>query len=192
MSYSPASNRVGLLTQSLGDVAKSIAAWLSHHPWLAMPFLAIPALLPLILNGLPLSHDGPLHVLRLVLFDHHIRQGNLFPRWMPELFRGLGYPLLNFYSPFVYYLLEFFYFVGQDIASAFAAAYAILLLAAGAGMYLFALSVFGSQRRWAALVAATAYMYAPYLLTNLYIRARSLSFAPRHGCRGYFGARDGC
>ena len=37
-------------------------------------------------------------------------------------------------------------------------------------MYLFALSVFGSQRRWPALVAATAYMYAPYLLTNLYVR----------------------
>ena len=38
-------------------------------------------------------------------------------------------------------------------------------------MYLFAVSVFGPQRRWPALVAATAYMYAPYLLTNLYVRA---------------------
>ena len=85
-------------------------------------------------------------------------------------FAGLGYPLLNFYSPFVYYLVEFFYLVGQDIASAFVVAYAILLLAAGAGMYLFALSVFGSRRRWAALVAATTYMYAPYLLTNLHVR----------------------
>jgi hypothetical protein len=170
MSYLPASNRVSLRTQSLGYAAKSVAAWLSRHPWLALPFLAVPAVLPLFLNGLPLSHDGPLHVLRLVLLDHHIHQGTFFPRWMPEMFRGLVYPLLNFYGPFVYYLLEFFYLVGQDIASAFMAVYAILLLAAGAGMYLFALSVFGSRRRWAALVAATAYMYAPYLLTNLYVR----------------------
>ena len=89
---------------------------------------------------------------------------------MPELFRGLGYPLLNFYSPFVYYLVEFFHLAGLDIAPAFVAAYVILVLAAGTGMYLFALSVFGAQRRWPALVAATAYMYAPYLLTNLYVR----------------------
>ena len=146
------------------------ARWVWQRPWLALPFLAVPALLPLLVNGLYTSIDGPLHLLRLVLLDRHIHQGMLFARWMPELFRGLGYPLLNFYSPFIYYLVEFFYLIGQDIASAFVATYAVILLAAGAGMYLFALSVFGGQRRWAALVAATAYMYAPYLLTNLYIR----------------------
>ena len=146
------------------------ARWVWQRPWLALPFLAVPVLLPLLVNGLPVSEDGPLHLFRLVLLDRHMRQGTFFPRWMPELFQGLGYPLLNFYSPLVYYLVEFFYLVGRDITSAFVAAYAILVLAAGAGMYLFALDVFGSQRRWPALVAATAYMYAPYLLTNLYIR----------------------
>ena len=152
--------------QGLGRAAR----WAWQRPWLALPLLAIPALLPLLVNGLPLSHDGPLHLLRLVLLDRHIHQGTFFPRWMPELFRGLGYPLLNFYSPFVYYLVEFFHLAGLDFAPAFVAAYVILVLAAGTGMYLFALSVFGAQRRWPALVAATAYMYAPYLLTNLYVR----------------------
>ena len=37
-------------------------------------------------------------------------------------------------------------------------------------MYWLGRDVFGPQQRGAALVAATAYMYAPYLLTNVYIR----------------------
>ena len=45
----------------------------------------------------------------------------------------------------------------------------MLVLTAGFGMYLFTVSVYGVQHRWAALVAATAYMYAPYLLTNTYV-----------------------
>jgi hypothetical protein len=37
-------------------------------------------------------------------------------------------------------------------------------------MYMLARSLFGPHGRWAALVAAVAYLYAPYLLTNVYIR----------------------
>src|SRR5450759_1535252 len=49
-------------------------------------------------------------------------------------------------------------------------AFAVLIVAAGMGMYLMALAIFGPRRRAAAMVAATAYMYAPYLLTNVFIR----------------------
>ena len=184
-------NQMSCRAQSLGKAAQSVTTWLSCHPWLALPFLAIPALLPFFVNGLPLSHDGPLHVLRLVLLDRHIHQGTVFPRWMPELFRGLGYPLLNFYSPFVYYLVEFFYLVGQDIASAFVAAYAILLLAAGAGMYLFASACSdrsgGGRPWWRQQLTCTRPICSPTCMSV----ARSPSLAPRHGCRGYSGALDG-
>ena len=66
--------------QGLGRAAR----WAWQRPWLALPLLAIPALFPLLVNGLPVSHDGPLHLLRLVLLDRHIHQGTLFQRWMPE------------------------------------------------------------------------------------------------------------
>ena len=163
-----------------------------QRPWLALPFLAIPALLPLLVNGLYTSIDGPLHVLRLVLLDRHIHQGTLFPRWMPELFRGLGYPLLNFYSPFVYYLVEFFYLVGQDIASAFVAAYAVILLAAASGCTCSRSACSERQRRWAALVAATAYVHAPYLLTNLYIHGAIAELGAQAWLPWVFRRRDGC
>ena len=37
-------------------------------------------------------------------------------------------------------------------------------------MFLWARDLFGPGQDWAALVAATAYMYAPYLLTNVFVR----------------------
>ena len=144
--------------------------WVWQRPWLALPLLAIPALLPLCTRGLLRSPDGILHLLRLVLVDLHVQNGVLFPRWMPELVGGLGYPLLNFYSPLAYYMTEFLHLLGLDFVSALLAGFAVLVLAAGFGMYLFTVSVYGAQHRWAALVAATAYMYAPYLLTNAYVR----------------------
>lgn len=49
------------------------------------------------------------------------------------------------------------------------ASFALLILAAGFGMWLFAVDSFGAERKWSALVAATAYLYAPYLFMNVFI-----------------------
>lgn len=146
------------------------ANWAWQRPWLALPILALPALWPFVEIGLPGSADGTLHLLRVAVLDHHVRQGVLYPRWVPELFTGLGYPVFNFYGPLAYYLVELLHLAGLDFVSALLATFALLVLAGGFGMYWLARDVLGSQQRWAALVAATAYMYAPYLLTNVYIR----------------------
>ena len=146
------------------------ARWVWQRPWLALPLLAIPALWPFAKLSLTGSADGTLHLLRLAVFDHHVRHGMLYPRWVPELVTGLGYPVFNFYGPLTYYLAELLHLVGLDFVSALMGAFAVLILIGGFGMYLLARDVLGPQQRWAALVAATAYMYAPYLLTNVYIR----------------------
>lgn len=80
--------------------------WAWRRPWLALPVLALPALWPFFEIGLTQSADGALHLLRLVALDQHVRQGALYPRWSPELYTGLGYPVFNFYGPFAYYLAE--------------------------------------------------------------------------------------
>jgi len=144
--------------------------WLSRRPWLALPPLALPAIWPFYSLGLPASSDGMLHLLRLVLLNHQIQQGIFYPRWVPELALGLGYPLWNFYSPSTYYLAQFFHLLGMDFFLALKAAFATIILIAGAGMYLLARDIFGRHGRWPALAAAAAYMYAPYLLTNVFIR----------------------
>ena len=89
---------------------------------------------------------------------------------MPELVTGLGYPVFNFYGPFAYYLAETFHLLGLTLVQAMIAAYAVFLVAGGFGMYLLRPRYLRRPHGWAALIAATAYMYAPYLLTNVYIR----------------------
>jgi uncharacterized membrane protein len=111
-----------------------------------------------------------LHLIRLAALDRLLHEGAMYPRWIPQLFVGLGYPLLNFYGPAVYYFTELLHLLGLGLFQASEAVLVILLIFGGFGMYRFASDVFGGHRRWAALVSATAYMYTPYLLTNLFVR----------------------
>ncbi len=169
-SITPSSRSLQSVSSAVQRNSVRIYRWLCQRLWLLLPLLAIPALWPLLRHGLPESADGTLHLLRLVVFDHHIGNGVLYPRWTPELFKGLGYPVFNFYGPLAYYLAELLHLIGLDFVSALIAAFAVLMVASGFGMYRLARDVLGAEQDWPALVAATAYMYAPYLLTNVYIR----------------------
>ncbi len=144
--------------------------WFAERPWILLPLFALPAIWPLLSPGLLRSADGELHLLRLITLDHQIRQGALYPRWTPELFTGLGHPLFSFYAPAAYYLAEALHVLGLSFLAAFKATFALLVVASGLGMYLLARRIFGMTQRWPALVSAVAYMYAPYLLTNLHMR----------------------
>lgn len=131
---------------------------------------ALPALWPFYSQGLPRSFDGGLHLLRIALLHRHLMAGDLFPRWVAEQILGHGYPLFSFYAPSSYYLVEVLHLGGLSFYHAFVAAFALLVVAAGLGMAWLARDVFGPEHPWAAVVAAVAYIYAPYLLTNVYIR----------------------
>lgn len=123
--------------------------------------------MPLIQPAITHSADGLLHLYRVVALDHAIRQGALFPRWLPDLAYGYGLPLFVFYAPLSYYLTEGLHLLGLDLVSAFNASFALALLAAGSGTYLFVKDLFGPK---AGILAAVAYVYAPYQLFNIYSR----------------------
>ncbi len=149
--------------------ARRAAAWCAARPWLLLPLLAIPALLPFWAGGLHRTIDSGLHLLRIASLDRALRAGTLLPRWQPEMLLGYGYPTLNYYAPASYYLVELLHLLGLSIDRAFMVVMAAFILAAGFGMYLLAVDLFHG-RKAAALVAATAYMYAPYLLINIFNR----------------------
>lgn len=138
--------------------------------WLLLPWLALPALLPFYTEGLPRSFDGGLHLLRIGLLDRYLRQGFIFPRWAPELLLGHGYPVFGYYAPASYYFVELFHLLGLSFYAAFVTAFVVLVVGAGYGMALLAQDSFGRERIGPILVAAVAYMYSPYLLTNVFIR----------------------
>ncbi len=139
--------------------------------WLPLlPLLAIPALAPLITEGLPRSYDGGYHLLRLAVLDRAVASGTLLPRWAPEMLLGFGYPAFNFYGPASYYLAEILHWAGLGLQPAFVLAFAVAVVAAGYGAYLLARDIFDVATPWPALTVAVAYMYAPYVMDNVYIR----------------------
>ncbi len=126
-----------------------------------------PALSPLIQSTLPRSADGLLHLYRIVALDQALQQGAIFPRWLPDLAYGYGLPLFVFYAPLTYYLTELPYALGFDIITAINLSFIAALLVASTGVYLFIRDHLGPQ---AGLVAAIAYIYAPYQLFNVFVR----------------------
>ncbi|MAG36749.1 MAG: hypothetical protein CL878_10990 [Dehalococcoidia bacterium] len=126
---------------------------------------------PMTLPGFDFARtdDGEHHLLRLFLLDHSLRAGLWYPRWLPDLFMGFGYPLFNFYAPLTYYLGAIFIRLGLDTYGAWQAVAAGAVIAGTAGTYVLTTALWGTIPR--ALFAAAAYVLAPYpFLANLYIR----------------------
>jgi hypothetical protein len=134
---------------------------------LAVVLVGLFAATPLLDPRLPEAHDVGYHLFRLVQLDSLFRRGVLFSRWAPELAYGYGYPLFNYYAPAVYYLAELLHLLGLTFPAALRATFALTLLGAAVGMYLWVRDLFG---RRAGLVAAAAYAFAPYLTITLLYR----------------------
>jgi hypothetical protein len=141
--------------------------WRWLWPVLAVAALAILAAQPLLRPAITCSHDGNLYFLRLVEADHLVRHGHLYPRWAPDMAYGYGYPLFNFYAPLSWIVAETFHLLGLSLMMAWNATLILCLLACGWFAYLLA-------RDWmpelGALVAAAAYLLAPYVLYDVYFR----------------------
>jgi hypothetical protein len=133
----------------------------------AVVLVGLAAAQPLLSGRLPWAADTLIHLYRLVELDHLLRQGYLFSRWAPDLAYGYGFPLFNFYAPLSYYAAEILRLLGMDFAPALLTAFVALIIVAGLSMYAWAADVFGQR---AGIVAAAAFVTAPYLLYNVYHR----------------------
>ncbi|HSR29389.1 MAG TPA: YfhO family protein [Anaerolineae bacterium] len=154
----------------------AVRASLAPH----LPYLGLLALFTL-LAGLSLfqfkimsGHDALEYLPRATEFYEGLRAGQLFPRWAPDLSGGYGQPFFNFNPPLFYYVSALFYALGWSFVAAQNLALLVLLYAAGLGMYLLASEFFGPR---GGLVAAVAYLFAPYLLVTLYVRHALADFS---------------
>lgn len=111
--------------------------------------------------SLPEGTDAELHIFRLHELSLLIRGGEFYPRWAPNFYHGFGYPIFNYYAPLIYYLalpFELLPQVDPVLASKLVLVGGMLL--AGLGTYGFVRDNWGKR---AGFVAASLYMYAPYL-----------------------------
>lgn len=133
-----------------------------------LPLIAAIPLAPLSFGGgWPDTHEDLRYV---VLFDHFrsaILDGVLYPRWLPELYGGYGYPTFVFYQPgFFYWTLPFSALLSDPLKVMYLSLYGLSLTGA-AGAWLLCRAV-GARRT--AILGAALFMMTPYMFVNLYVR----------------------
>ncbi len=134
--------------------------------------IAAPAFIRILSNQYFSMHDDQ-HIARLFLLDQGIKQGYVYPRWVDGLGFGFGYPLFNFYPPFIYYVGELFHRLG------FTLLWSIKLLIIG-GFYLGILGMFVWMKRYigrlGGYVSATLYTFFFYHAVLVYVRGAFAEF----------------
>jgi hypothetical protein len=119
----------------------------------------------------PRLSDGVNHLVRVFVVSTALQVGDWFPRWVPDLYLGYGYPLLNFYAPATYYLTTLFIRLGTTVYGALQWTGVIGVLAGATGAYCLGRGLYNGRRDAGLMVGAT-YVLAPYpFLHNLYSRA---------------------
>lgn len=137
--------------------------------------LSVFAVAPLTAPGFFLNaHDATIGAYFLWQFDAGLRDGAWWPVWGADMVYGYGYPLFLVIAPLAYYVAEGFLLLGLGIVGALKATYALAMLLSGLAMYAFARRWLG---RYGGLVAAVAYVYIPYHLVDIYVRADLAEFA---------------
>src|SRR5579862_3136731 len=122
---------------------------------------------PLFTWQLPSGHDAFSYHARLVEFHENITHGIFLPRWAPDFEFGAGQPFFLFSGPLPYYAAELWRLLGFDSVVSFNLAAILAILASAVFMFLFADYHFGPK---AGLLAAAAYVYAPYFHVDIFVR----------------------
>lgn len=119
------------------------------------------------------AHDADHTVFYLIEFDASIRDGILWPRWSPDHAMGYGYPFWVVYAPLAYFAAEVFHLLGIGFTASIKIVVALSTLFGGWGMYALLRRWWGRNAvgRGAALVGGLVYVYAPYHLLTVYVRA---------------------
>jgi len=127
--------------------------------------LSVITIWPLFLPGYFPHHDD-LHIIRIFEMRRCFADLQIPCRWVPDMGYGNGYPLFNYYNPFVYYLgAVFSYVIGYIWAAK--VLFVLALTLGPIGVYLLARKLWGSLP---GVVAAVVFMFAPYRALDVYVR----------------------
>lgn len=134
---------------------------------LSVLILGLFSILDLFHPGLPITHDGQDHIARIANFYKNLSEGNIIPRWAPNLNWGYGHPVLEFLYPLPSYLASFFHFLNISLIDSVKIVLGLGIVFSGLFMFLW-LSEFLSFS--SAFIGAILYMLAPYRIVNLFVR----------------------
>jgi hypothetical protein len=134
--------------------------------------LFFPACLyPLIPNWLdrrlPATHEGYRYLLLSDWFRDAMAAGIWYPRWLPEMNGGFGYPAFVFYQPGYFFLNAAVSLFAEPLFLRQLLTLSVVALLGGCGVYLLARCFTSSGY---ALLLVLLFQIAPYVHTNLFLR----------------------
>ena len=127
--------------------------------------VALAVMSPELIWGLHFSDSAPYNIVWTAEFPDAWARGEIYPRWLPESFEGLGAPTFYFYPPLTFVLTGAIHALGVETTRAITLAATLLLFGSGVAME--------RWLRWRgtpSLLAAVLYMALPYRLTDIYTR----------------------
>ncbi|MCP4416512.1 MAG: YfhO family protein, partial [Chloroflexi bacterium] len=130
--------------------------------------LAIPVLQPLFSTKNSCGFDTMFHLWRSVQAGELLQAGVLYSRWAPQMAHGYGYPLFLFQSPLTAQATAVFHQFGLSWPVALNLMYGLGIVASGWTMWWLARTFWGNL---GGLVAAVAYLYAPFHAYVAFYRA---------------------
>lgn len=136
------------------------------------------------------AHDGRHSVFYLIMFDASIQDGALWPRWAMHHLQGYGYPTFIIQAPLGFYIAEFFILLGAGYTLAAKLTWMFGFLTGAAGIYYLLLYWLCEAKIQApyeaphkeveareqlahlcAVFAGLLYVFIPYHLVDIYVRA---------------------
>lgn len=130
-------------------------------------FLCVVLIRPLFSQGFPDTHDGVNHLARIANYAVALKQGQIPPRIAPTFMAGYGYPVFNYNYPLANMLALPFLTLHISVETT-------LKIITVFGVLLGAYGVYDFLKRYvsreSSLFAVCAYLLAPFLFNNMYVR----------------------
>ena len=136
---------------------------------------------PFFKNQVLAGHDAGAHLSYLRIFTDALSQGQFPVRWIEWVTPGQNQPLFSYYQPFLYYLGSIPHFLGFDILNSLYLTVLSMWLFSGFIVFLFVKNI--TKSNLAGIVSSCLYIFAPYHILDVFVRAAypesiALAFAP--------------
>jgi hypothetical protein len=137
-------------------------------PFALLGVLCALVLLPLLQrHHWPVTHENTRYPILLDHFREAFLHGHWYPRWLPRLNGGYGYPTFIFYQPGFFFFALPFALCSLDLLAVFKVVVWAMLVLGSSGVYVLGREV---ARPKVAFLCAVFFLLTPYLFLELYVR----------------------
>lgn len=138
-------------------------------------------MLPSFWFGWPRTHEEFRYALLLKYFTNTLSEGILYPRWVPDIFGGYGYPTFLFYQPAIFFSAAPLMLLVNDPCLSLNIVVYLSLCGGALGVFMLGDKITGDFV--ISCFSFVLYLITPYFFVNLYVRGNlgelfSMQFCP--------------